>query len=143
MFHTYTHQVVHSDTDGFGHMNNNSINEYFERARVNFVQQVGLGYDVMNSAGFRFVVSELNTKYHSEIFSSETFDIWTRLEQTRPIAVNIKQVMTADGRVIAKQDAHHAFKRVEEQGKEGRIARIPLEVLARLSQEPETICKLI
>lgn len=144
MLHTYTNRVTLLDADKFGHMNNNQINNYFEQARVNFVEQMGLGYQAMIDQGLRFVISDAHTKYHSEIFPPEVFDIWTRLVQTRPVLFRIEQYMVAhNNRLVARQSTEHAFKKVQKGGVQSRLTRPPLEVIARLSEEPQGVARLL
>lgn len=82
MRHTYDCHVRWSDVDAYGHVNNVKYFEYYQEARIAFLQ--GLGVDLADGRGSEhFVVARLTVDYRRPIlFRQEPFgiDSWvTRL----------------------------------------------------------------
>lgn len=75
MRHTYDCRVRWSDVDAYGHVNNVKYFEYYQEARIAFLQE--LGGDWTNSAGSeRFVVAHLTVDYRRPImFRADPFPI--------------------------------------------------------------------
>ncbi|HLR08342.1 MAG TPA: thioesterase family protein [Bacillota bacterium] len=71
-------KVRFSETDMFGHMNNVSPFIYFEQARIEFLQNIGLFGDTSTSEGIP-IVADLQCDYHKQIFFNETIDLYVKV----------------------------------------------------------------
>ncbi len=82
MRHTYNCHIRWSDVDAYGHVNNVKYFEYYQEARIAFLQGLGAGWADSHGSE-QFVVARLTVDYRRPIrFQSEPFpiDSWvTRL----------------------------------------------------------------
>lgn len=70
-------KVRFSETDMFGHVNNVSPFIYFEQARIEFLQSVGLFENTNNDDGMP-IVADLQCDYHKQMFFDETINLYVK-----------------------------------------------------------------
>lgn len=59
----YEHKVQYYETDGMGIVHHSNYIRWFEEARVELLEQLGYGYDRMESEGFSSPVLEVHCQY--------------------------------------------------------------------------------
>lgn len=71
-------KIRFSETDAFGHVNNISYFIYFEQARVDYLQELGIDRELLTNKDFLVVTADLYCQYLEEIYFGEEIDVKLR-----------------------------------------------------------------
>lgn len=107
----YYHQAKYYETDQMAVVHHSNYIRWFEEARVNYLEQVGLGYDTIEAAGVYSPVLGVNCQYKSAVRFNETVMIKTTLVHFNGIKMKIHyQVLdTITKQIRAEGDSEHCF----------------------------------
>lgn len=123
-------KVRHHEIDAYGHVNHAHYVHYFETARVEALDDLGLSLPEMQRRGYLIVASEISVKYHTPAVAGETLEITTRIREIRGArtvwAQEIREAAT--GRLVATAEVTGAFV-----AESGRPLRAPAAFVDRLS----------
>lgn len=75
----YEHKVQYYETDGMGIVHHSNYIRWFEEARVDLLQQLGFGYDRIESEGFSSPVLEVHCQYKTMARFGDTVTISARI----------------------------------------------------------------
>ncbi len=97
-------KVRFSETDLYGHVNNTSVFVYFEEARIEYLQSLGLFTDIeKEKAGI--VVADLQCDYLEQMYFNETIHFYVKINEVgnasfdmHYMAINEKNKVTITGR---------------------------------------------
>ncbi|MBD7908010.1 acyl-CoA thioesterase [Sporosarcina gallistercoris] len=83
-------KVRFSETDMFGHLNNTVTFAYFEQARIDYLQELGLMNDWLDPSGERIpVVADLQCDYRKQVFFDETVNVYVKADSIGKSSVEI------------------------------------------------------
>ena len=80
-FSPYKHKVQYYETDTMKIVHHSNYIRWFEEARVDILEQMNLGYDVMERAGVLSPVLSVSCEYKKMTRFPETVEIFVRLER--------------------------------------------------------------
>ena len=123
-------KVRHYEVDAYGHVNHANYVHYFEIARVEALEALGLALGEMRRQGYLIVAAELSVQFHSPANSGETLDIATHIREMRGArSVWIQEMReAASQRLLATAEVTGAFMT-----ESGRPVRIPPTFRDKLS----------
>ena len=123
-------KVRHHELDSYGHVNHAHYVHYFETARVEALEALGLSLPDMRRLGYLILASEIRVKYHTPALAGETLEISTRIREVRGArsvwVQEIREVST--GRLTATAEVTGAFV-----AESGRPVRPPAAFVDKLS----------
>src|SRR5919201_5315743 len=76
-------KVRHYEVDEYGHVNHATYVHYLETARIEALEEIGLGLKEMRRQGYLIVAADLAVKYHAPAYSGETLEITTHVHDLR------------------------------------------------------------
>ena len=123
-------KVRHYEVDAYGHVNHANYVHYFEVARVEALDTLGLSLDEMRRQGYLLVAAEIVVKFHSPARSGESLDITTEIREIRGARSLWVQEMREAGseRLVATAEVTGALMT-----EGGHPVRIPATFRAQLS----------
>tara|TARA_B100000614_G_C14254265_1_gene372189 strand:+ start:191 stop:604 length:414 start_codon:yes stop_codon:yes gene_type:complete len=102
--HETTIKVRFNEIDAYGHVNHSNYLHYFEEARISAISQRGKGIDQLLNEGFLLVVAQIETRFLSPAYLSDSLLIESGITQTRRASAQWFQKITKDNTVIAIQN---------------------------------------
>lgn len=97
-------KVRFSETDLYGHVNNTSVFVYFEEARIEYTQALGLSNDI-DPKKYGFIVSDLQCNYLKPMFFNQVIDFHVKVNEVgntsadiHYMAINEAEEVTLTGR---------------------------------------------
>ena len=119
----YTHKVHYYETDKMGITHHSNYIRWMEEARIDFLKQIGWGYEEIESMGIISPVTSVECKYKSTTtFADEVYiDIW--VEEFKGVKLKIRYNMQkGDGTSVCEAVSEHCFI-----NKEGKIISLKRE----------------
>jgi acyl-CoA thioester hydrolase len=123
-------KVRFSELDPYGHVNHAVYLTYFETARVEALDALGLGLGRLRSEGFHLVVVDVSVRFHAPARHGDVLNIQTEIAELRPASCRWRQRILRDGTLIASAELRGAVTDLD-----GRVCRAPAhlgELLAAL-----------
>lgn len=107
----YKHKAQYYETDSMKIVHHSNYIRWMEEARVDFLEQINLGYDTMESAGIISPVLSVECEYKSMTRFSETVVIAVRLAKYTGVRFDVEYEMRdeASGTLRAKGRTSHCF----------------------------------
>ncbi|MBO6164667.1 MAG: acyl-CoA thioesterase [Lachnospiraceae bacterium] len=106
----YKHTVHYYETDRMGIVHHSNYIRWMEEARIDFLNQIGWGYEKLEACGIVSPVTAVECKYkQSTTFPDEVF-IEVLVEEFRGVRLKLKYVMErADGKPVCEASSEHCF----------------------------------
>lgn len=120
MPHTTTITVRFADLDPYDHVNHARYLTYFESARIEMLDELGYGMDVMKRDGFQIVLVELTAGFHAPATLHDRLDITTTVGETKRSTTHWTQQARKGDTLVASLSVKAAFTDVH-----GRPIRAP------------------
>jgi acyl-CoA thioester hydrolase len=130
-----TTRVRYPETDRMGVAHHSHYFVWFELGRTELMREAGCAYgELEDGSGVFFPVVEAVAEYKAPARYDELLEIETRLSATEGVRVRFDYVVrrAEGGRVLATGRTVHASC-----GKDGKPARLPQDVRARLTADGE------
>lgn len=107
----YKHKTQYYETDQMGIVHHSNYIRWFEEARTDLMEQLGMGYDRMEAEGIISPVLEVNCQYKSMTHFGETVSIATRVEKYNGIRLELSYEVknTETGEIRAAGNSKHCF----------------------------------
>ena len=123
-------KVRYYEVDAYGHVNHANYVHYFETARVEALESLGLGLEAMRKLGYLLVATDLSVRFLAPARSGDTLEILTHIREIHGARTRWVQEArsAADARVLATAEVTGAF--ITEAG---RPVRIPEAFRQKLS----------
>ncbi len=90
MEYTQEIRVLYADTDSYGVVWHGSYTKWFEAARVELVEMLGLDLDTLEKNNILFPVVEMNIRYKSSAKMNERIIIKTHITEVKPLSVTFE-----------------------------------------------------
>lgn len=127
MAHTFPIRVYYEDTDMGGIVYHANYLRYIERARSDWVRQLGNDQNAMRDAGVVWVVRRIEADYLATARFDDELEVETSLRELSGARLVLDQVVSRDGAPIFR-----AVVTVVCMTAEGRPVRLPAEIRASL-----------
>ena len=123
-------KVRHYEVDEYGHVNHATYVHYLETARIEALEEIGLGLKEMRRQGYLIVAADLAVKYHAPAYSGETLEITTHVRDLRGARSTWTQEIreVTSRRLLVTAEVTGAFMT-----EAGRPARTPEAFKAKLA----------
>jgi acyl-CoA thioester hydrolase len=123
-------KVRHYEVDVYGHVNHANYVHYFETARIEALDTVGLSLAEMRRQGYLIFATDLSIKYRSPAQTGETLEIVTHIREIRGArSLWVQEIREAGSqRVVATAEVTGAFMT-----ETGRPVRAPQSFIEKLS----------
>lgn len=110
-FRPYRHKAQYYETDTMKIVHHSNYIRWMEEARVDMLEQMGLGYDVMERDGVLSPVLSVSAQYKSMTRFPETVEITVRLVRYTGVRFDIVYEMrdTATGALRCLGESSHCF----------------------------------
>lgn len=107
----YIRQAKYYETDQMAVVHHSNYIRWFEEARVDYLEQIGLGYDTIEAAGVYSPVLGVNCEYKSAVRFNEIVEIHATLRYFNGIKMKIAyQVLDAKSQQVrAVGETEHCF----------------------------------
>ena len=89
-FQTYSHKVQYYETDQMGIVHHSNYIRWFEEARIDMLEQMGMGYSRMEKQGIIIPVLSVRCEYRSMTRFGETVEIIPLLRKYNGVRMNIE-----------------------------------------------------
>ncbi len=83
-------RVLYSDTDSYGVVWHGAYTKWFEAARVELVEMLGLDLETLEKNKILFPVVEMNIRYKSSAKMNERIIIKTHISEVKPVSVTFE-----------------------------------------------------
>lgn len=115
------------ELDPYNHVNHASYVQYFESARVELLEEAGVGLAELKERGYFLVVTELATKFLRSAGGGDLLTVETEVAELRRASSRWRQRMRRGDELIAVQEIGAATTSLD-----GRPVRFPEEIAAAL-----------
>ncbi len=126
-------RVLYSDTDSYGVVWHGAYTKWFEAARVELVEKLGLELETLEKNNILFPVVELNIRYKSSAKMNERIIIKTHISEIKQASIvfehNVYEKETGKLRVTA-----HSTIVVTDSGAGKMYRRIPDDILVKFKK---------
>ncbi len=123
MEHIQEIRVLYSDTDSYGVVWHGAYTKWFEAARVEYCEKIGLDIAELESQNIVFPVVELNIRYKSSALMNERIVIKTIISELTPLRVTFEHKVYKKDTDILRVIAHSTIVSVN--GKEKKMMKLP------------------
>ncbi len=90
----YTHRVQYYETDKMGFVHHSNYIRWFEEARLDYMDKIGLPYKNMEDMGFLCPVLAAECKYKKSVRFGDTVKITTRLTEYGNVRHKFSYIVT-------------------------------------------------
>ncbi|MCI9216620.1 thioesterase family protein [Lachnospiraceae bacterium 42-17] len=95
-FRKYTHKVQYYETDQMGIVHHSNYIRWFEEARTDFMEQMGLGYEQMEEKGILSPVLSVEADYLRMVHFGETVTIEAFIKEYNGIKLTVGYEIFSD-----------------------------------------------
>ena len=133
MPHRHLVKVRFYELDPYGHLNHSVYVQLFETGRVELLDEAGLGLHDLEGEGYRFVVTQIATRFLASAVGGDALSVETEVLEIRRASSRWAQRIlridpgTEDQTLLATQEVVAAVT-----GTNGRPTRFPESMVARL-----------
>ena len=86
----YEHRAQYYETDQMGIIHHANYLHWFEEARIDMMEQMGMGYDVMEEQGIISPVLSIHCEYKSMVRFGETVQVLVHLKEYNGIKMTLE-----------------------------------------------------
>ncbi len=107
----YRRKVQYYETDQMGIVHHSNYIRWFEEARTDLLDQIGLGYEQFEEKGILSPVLSVRADYLRMVYYGDTVTIHTKVQSYNGIKLTLYYEVTADstGMVHCKGTSMHCF----------------------------------
>ena len=91
------------ELDPYDHVNHSVYIQYFETARIEWLESVGYGLDRLKKLGRQIVVVRITTSFTTPAVAGDLLTVTTEVAEVRRATVSWRQQITRGDDVIASQ----------------------------------------
>jgi acyl-CoA thioester hydrolase len=131
MPHRHTIRVRYAETDQMGVAHHGALVVWLEECRIEMLRDCGASYRELEANGVFMPVVELAIRYRRSLHFDDVAECATTVTNTGPSRMTFATVVSHAGAVCAEAEVTVAAV-----GRDGRLTRIPAEVVARMTAGP-------
>jgi acyl-CoA thioester hydrolase len=125
--HSTSVKVRFYELDPYNHVNHTNYFAYFETARIEYLDEMGWGLEMIKEQGSQFVVVEISARFLAAARYGQELTIHTWVEDAGRVKSTWRQVMMRDDEEVARVLITAAFTDID-----GRPRRLPPEFVAQM-----------
>jgi acyl-CoA thioester hydrolase len=118
--HTTDIAVRFYELDPYDHVNHAVYLSYFETARIEALESVGMGLGSLSERGFHIVVGEINVLFQAPAVAGDILTIETEVLEIKRVTHHWRQQISRPSGPVARLDLRAAMTDLD-----GRPTRIP------------------
>lgn len=123
-------RILYSDTDSYGVVWHGAYTKWFEAARVEIVEKLGLDLETLENNNIIFPVVEMNIRYKSSAKMNERIVIKTEIKEVKPLSVTFEHKVFEKNTQTLRVIAHTTI--VATDAKTGKLYRkFPDEIYSK------------
>ncbi|MGF6364574.1 acyl-CoA thioester hydrolase [Aequitasia blattaphilus] len=109
--HIYEHKVQYYETDQMGVVHHSNYIRWFEEARTDYMEKLGLGYETMEDEGIMSPVLSVDAKYLRMVGFGDTVYVKARIKEYNGIKLTVSYEIISDrtNQVHCKGETKHCF----------------------------------
>lgn len=131
--HSYQHKVQYYETDQMGMVHHSNYIRWFEEARIDFLEAVGLPYEAMEEAGIAIPVLSVQCQYKTRTHFAEVVTVEVGMKEYNGLRMQMTYVVTGpDGTVRCTGESGHCF--VNQKGRPTSLKKANPEWHAKIEQ---------
>ena len=116
----YKHIVQYYETDKMGITHHSNYIRWMEEARVDFLKQIGWGYEKLEAEGIISPVTSIECKYKAPTYFSDEIQIQVSVFEYKGVVLKFNYLMkNQEDKIVFEGRSEHCFL-----NKEGRITRL-------------------
>ena len=99
------------ETDQMGIVHHANYIHWFEEARVDFMDQIGFGYDDTTQSGVDIAVISVNCEYKKAVKYGDVMEVYCSIKELKPATMTVEYVIkNADtGEIYTTGESRHCF----------------------------------
>ncbi len=133
MKYSYQHKVQYYETDQMGMVHHSNYIRWFEEARVEFLDAIGLPYQTMEAEGIGSPVLEVHCRYKRKVVFGETVTIHVEMKSYNGLRFSVLYcVLGEDDTIRCIGESEHCF--ISLKGRPVSLSRVKPEWHALLQQ---------
>ena len=105
----YRHEVKYYECDRMGITHHSNYVRFMEEARVDWMDQLGYGFDRMEAEGVVSPVVSVECVYKHPTTFKDLIDIEVRVVETSPLKITFGYTMRANGKLVCTARSVHCF----------------------------------
>ena len=105
----YEHKVQYYETDKMGIVHHSNYIRWMEEARIDFLDQIGWNYKVMEDEGIISPVTSVESKYKQNTIFGDVITIEVSVEEFKGIRLKLRYVMKKGDVVVNEATSEHCF----------------------------------
>lgn len=107
----YHHKVQYYETDKMGITHHSNYVRWMEEARVDYLSQIGCGYDEMENKGIVSPVLSVNCNYKKTTTFADEIAIGVKIKEFKGVRFIIEYEMTktSDNSIVCTATSEHCF----------------------------------
>ena len=107
-------RVTYSDTDQMGYVHHNNYVKYYETARWELLDQIGIPYKEVEEKGYMLPVTRMNLKFVKPAFYDDELVIETQVKSLTGCKICfVYRLFNEDGQLVNKAEVTLTFIRKE------------------------------
>lgn len=132
MEHIQEVRVLYADTDSYGVVWHGSYTKWFEAARVEFTEKLGIDLETLENNKIVFPVVELNIRYKSSARMNERLVIKTKISELTPLRITFEHQVVKKDTDIVRVIAHSTIVVVDANGMK-MFRKMPQDLFEKFS----------
>lgn len=107
----YTRKIFYYETDQMGIVHHSNYIRWFEEARIDCLEKMGLGYDTMEKQGILSPVLSVEATYLRMLYFGDTVTVETKIKEYNGIKLTLVYEVTSlkTGKVHCRGVSRHCF----------------------------------
>ena len=105
----YRHEVKYYETDKMGVTHHSNYIRFMEEARIDWMDQLGYGFDRMEAEGIVSPVVAVNCNYKKTTTFKDVIEISVRIKQLSEVKLIIAYDMRVAGKLVCTGETVHCF----------------------------------
>lgn len=105
----YRHEVKYYECDRMGITHHSNYIRFMEEARVDWMDQMGYGFDRMEAEGVVSPVVAVDCRYRHTSTFKDILEIEVRVAETTPLKISFSYTMICGGKTICTATSTHCF----------------------------------
>lgn len=105
----YCHEVKYYECDRMGITHHSNYIRFMEEARVDWMDQLGYGFDRMEAEGVVSPVVAVDCRYRHSTTFKDTIEVAVAVASVTPLKIIFSYTMTCRGAVVCTATSTHCF----------------------------------
>ena len=105
----YRHEVKYYETDKMGITHHSNYLRIMEEARIDWMDQLGYGFDRMEAEGIVSPVVSVTCNYKKPTTFKDVIEVSLKVKQLSELRLTIAYTMRVGGQVVCTAESTHCF----------------------------------